>query len=334
MSNDASPALFQPIFELETGAVVGYEALTGPPRGVPRRLAPAVDEPPDASWEYKAIARALIAAGRLPTAPILHLHVSTQLLLAGLSLAGLVEASPWVLAIELSLDDPSADLTTVRRAIDAIGSDVVVAIRDAGRVTIHDLVGLQPGVIKIGHELTAGIARDPARQAMIIGLNYFALRTGATLIGAAVDSRQALESLLDLGVSFGQGSYLVAPVAPDEVPDAVARATQGRFPANRYAHSAPLVPSDDTPIDQVVNIGAGLALGLQRVGITTRGELAAAGAVETWRRLRQVAPDAASAGTLVALEAAIQGVRPSALSRHTRARLGVLAKVEPSSFAG
>jgi EAL domain-containing protein (putative c-di-GMP-specific phosphodiesterase class I) len=322
---------FQPIFDLHSGAVAGYEALLRPKNNLLRPDASLIENESASRLEYETIARALVAAARLPQAPILYMEVTTRLLLTYASFADLVRASPWVLAIGLSTKAAPADHEAVRKAIHGLGQRVVVAISNAREATIEDLIQLEPAIIRIDRYLTAGIARDPVRQSIILGLSYFAMRTGATLVANGVESRQGLERLLDAGISLGQGAYLGPARSAEAIADDEAPSQRIRFPARPSTGALPL-PMDDTPIDQVVNIGVNVAAGLQRLGITNRRELAAAGAVETWRQLRQIAPNTASPGTLVALAAAIQGVRSSALPRRERGRLGVLTKVEANAI--
>ena len=51
----------------------------------------------------------------------------------------------------------------------------------------------------------AGIAEDPARQAILLGFQSIAERIGARIIGEGLDTMEELQMLAQLGVPFGQG---------------------------------------------------------------------------------------------------------------------------------
>ena len=55
--------------------------------------------------------------------------------------------------------------------------------------------------------------RDPTRQAMVAGLTHFATRSGCEVIAEGIEEPAELETLRELGVTFGQG-YLLGRPAP------------------------------------------------------------------------------------------------------------------------
>ncbi len=81
-----------------------------------------------------------------------------------------------------------------------------------------------------------------------------------------------------------------------------------------------------TDIADVVNIGPKLASDLRRAKIDTLERLKELGALEAWRRLRQVAPQWACGHSCLALAGAVEGVRWTSLPQATRRRIVSEAK--------
>lgn len=52
---------------------------------------------------------------------------------------------------------------------------------------------------------------DPARQAMITGMAYFAESVGCALIAEGIETANELTALRLLNVQFGQGFFLARP---------------------------------------------------------------------------------------------------------------------------
>jgi hypothetical protein len=182
--------------------------------------------------------------------------------------------------------------------------------------------------VKLDGSIVRGIAANTAKQALVAGLSYFAIRTGCVLIAEGIESASAVRTLLDLGVSVGQGYYLTRPIPAFELAKGIALPVD--WPQREAAARPEGAPATDRgqPVEKALNIGSTLARGLRDAGVRTFGDLVDMGAVPAWRRLRASHPKLATASTLLALEAAIQTVRPSMLSSRERGLLGVIARVE------
>ena len=57
----------------------------------------------------------------------------------------------------------------------------------------------------------SGIDRDPARQALVAGMQHFAAATDCRLIAEGIETQREAETLQALGVALGQGFYLGRP---------------------------------------------------------------------------------------------------------------------------
>ena len=101
----------------------------------------------------------------------------------------------------------------MRARIRALGTNVRIAVDDAGAgfASMQHVVELEPQVVKLDISLVRGVDADPARQALIAGMHYFAERTHCELLAEGIETEAELEALKALGIRLGQGYLLVAP---------------------------------------------------------------------------------------------------------------------------
>ncbi len=65
--------------------------------------------------------------------------------------------------------------------------------------------------MKLDIGLIRGIDIDPARQALIAGMDYFARKRKLLLIAEGIETAAELETLRPLGIRYGQGYLLGRP---------------------------------------------------------------------------------------------------------------------------
>jgi EAL domain-containing protein (putative c-di-GMP-specific phosphodiesterase class I)/DNA-binding response OmpR family regulator len=212
-------AVFQPIVELETRAVVGYEALTRFEDGTPPdlRFAEAHGVGLGPEFELATIRAAIEAAARLPGDPFLSLNVSPDFVLASdRRFRQLLKRSTQPVVLELTEHIVIDDYRFVREALAKLGN-VGLAVDDAGAgyASLRHILELRPTYVKLDISLVRGINDDHLRQALAAGLQHFAYRTGCALIAEGVESAAEADVLQGLGIEFGQG-YLFGEPAPAE----------------------------------------------------------------------------------------------------------------------
>jgi EAL domain-containing protein (putative c-di-GMP-specific phosphodiesterase class I)/DNA-binding response OmpR family regulator len=207
--------VFQPIVDLGSREIVGYEALTRFTDGTRPDLrfteAASVGLGPD--FELAAIEAALTAASHLPGEAFLTLNVSPGLVLeSGRRLRKMIRATSRRLILELTEHVPIDDYAALREAIGKLG-DVGIAIDDAGAgyTSLRHILELRPTFAKLDISLVRGIEADELRQALTAGLDYFSLRSGFHLIAEGVESEDEATALRRLGVEFAQGYLFGRP---------------------------------------------------------------------------------------------------------------------------
>lgn len=207
-------AVFQPIVELRTGRVVGYEALTRFADNTPAkdRFAQADALGLSVELEGACLRAALAEAGVLPRRAWLSLNVSPALLLDE-RLPALVRDVDRPIVLELTEHQPVSDYGAVREALKVIGRGIRLAVDDAGAgfASLRHLAELRPAIVKLDRDLIAGVARDGARQALIAGLRHYAERSHCALVAEGIETDAERHAVEGLGVRLGQGYLFGAP---------------------------------------------------------------------------------------------------------------------------
>ncbi|MEO8229729.1 MAG: EAL domain-containing protein [Chloroflexota bacterium] len=207
--------VFQPIVELATGVVVGFEALTRFDDGTRPdvRFAEAVEVGLGSDFELATIRAALDGGARLPGDVFLSLNVSPGFVLDGdRSFRRLVKGSTRPLVLELTEHVPIDDYPLVRDALAMLG-DVGLAVDDAGAgyASLRHILELRPTYAKLDISLVHGIDGDDLRQALAAGLQYFASKVGCRLIAEGVESTGEADVLRQLGIEYAQGYLFGRP---------------------------------------------------------------------------------------------------------------------------
>lgn len=207
--------VFQPIVDFGSRRVVGYEALTRFADGTRPdvRFVEARSVGLGDAYELGAIGAALAAAQHLPGDAFVSLNLSPGLVLEGSDrLSRIIRAPGRRLVLEITEHVPIEDYAALRTAIDKL-DDIELAVDDAGAgfASFRHILELRPTFAKLDISLVRGIEMDELRQALVAGLDYFALRSGCHLIAEGVETEDEAATLERLGVEFGQGYLFGRP---------------------------------------------------------------------------------------------------------------------------
>jgi len=208
--------VFQPVVDLATDAVVGYEALTRFADGVgpDPRFREAIAIGLGQELEEVTVQAALAAADGLPKGAWLSINVSPAMIVAGRPLRSLVTGSKHSIVLEVTEHAEIPDYEAFREAVKVIGPRTRLAVDDAGAgfASLRHILELRPAFVKLDRSLVAGLEGDQARQAMIVGLTHFARSVGCGLIAEGVETRAEIAALRALEVTLGQGFILGRPL--------------------------------------------------------------------------------------------------------------------------
>lgn len=324
--------VFQPIVELESRAVVGYEGLTRFADGSrpDEVFAEAARGGLAIALEAATLEAVLDASAPLPASAWLNLNVSAELVLAGEPLASIIRRWSGQIVLELTEHVAVTDYPALRAALERLGPKVRLAVDDAGAgfASLRHILELRPDYVKLDRGIIHQIHRDAARQALVAGMVHFAAKTKAVLVAEGVEAEAEAGELRRLGVTLAQGYRLGRPALATRiaVPLAIVSRRAPHTPRGEAARQS-AAPEADDDIGHAVNIGVTLAPALREVGVATVTDLRALGAVAAWERLRQVQPRLASRATLLQLEGATRGIRVTQLSPAERARLRLFVRL-------
>ena len=215
--------VFQPIVELQTGRVAGYEALSRFPtlsRGPNDVFAQAHRCGLGSFLEAAAIATALRASGR-PADTFISLNVSPTALMSR-ELDRLLPLSLDEIVIEVTEQELAPRSELVHDALALVrsrGGRVAVDDAGAGYAGLRNLTDFSPDMIKIDQHLVHGAHRDLHKGALVESLVNYARRIGASTCAEGVEEQADLDFVRASGVDFVQGFLLARPAEPWNEPD-------------------------------------------------------------------------------------------------------------------
>lgn len=214
---------YQPILSLESGQIVGFEALA--------RVRADLDRAPGSLFrearasgvgpqiEALAIERAMdvaMAAG-LPPGTFLSVNVSPLVLDHPVLWETLRKRDMRQLIIELTEDDAVDDYRSLRRAMRrylARGARFAIDDTGAGFASMRHITELWPAFFKLDAVLTHRLGRDERRQALVRALAMLARDVGATLVVEGVERPSDLAHLARTGLPLLVQGYAIARPGP------------------------------------------------------------------------------------------------------------------------
>ena len=221
LDESAFRPVFQPIINLESGEVEGYEALTRFTDGTPPdvRFAEATRVGLGIQLEAATLRAAVAAAAPLPTGAFLNANVSPAMVAAHEPLASIVAGSSRPVVLELTEHEAITDYAAFREAVTALGADLRLAVDDAGAgfASLRHVLELRPDIVKIDRSVVQGLEADPARQALVSGFRHLADSIACQLIAEGIETRAELAALRGLGITHGQGFLLGRPAPASEL---------------------------------------------------------------------------------------------------------------------
>lgn len=228
LSGATLSVVFQPIVDLQTGAITAYEALSRFPR--------IGDLPPDlvfatahrlgigAEFELRAVATAREEASIRHLQGALAVNLSPQTLLSA-SAKDFIASDLDDVIVELTEHHAFPDLSALNEVVSTLRSNgATVAVDDAGSgySGMGMLIELRPDIIKLDRSLVAGIDHSSAQYYLAAMLVEFSTQIGSTLLAEGVEQDGELVTLVNLGIELGQGWLFARPEPhPQSLPEGV-----------------------------------------------------------------------------------------------------------------
>ncbi|HEV8611432.1 MAG TPA: EAL domain-containing protein [Thermoanaerobaculia bacterium] len=213
---------FQPLRHLSDGVVLGWEALIRGPQGSPFERPSvlfAVAQENDMEVELETLCLETIFRG-LPRgigSRRLFVNASSTLLrhpvfLDQRNLAA-INRSHQDVVIEIS-EKEVVDYSSFGDILSAVrGAGLKIAIDDAGSgySGLEAILNLRPDYIKVADSLVRRLENDPIKREIITSLAAIGRRIDATLVAEGIEREEERETLIALGVEYGQGFLLGRP---------------------------------------------------------------------------------------------------------------------------
>ncbi len=219
----AITTLFQPVVNLETRAIVGYEALSRGPAGTELENPEVLFELArdfDLVWELEAlcIQNVLPWLDDVCSRGFLFFNLESQFI-QQLQQRGTDVFDPFFrcnrqIVIEVTERSAIRDYRTFRHTLHnlkTMGFRIAIDDCGSGYATLEAVAELRPDYLKVGHSLFHGVENDPIRRRLVELVARCADTIGARTIAEAIESEEQLRVCRELGITEGQGFLLARP---------------------------------------------------------------------------------------------------------------------------
>ena len=218
IDREAFDIAFQPVLALDSGMVVGFEALArfhdSLSKSPDRWFGEALQADLSFELEMAVMGKALASLSQLPRNTYIALNVSPQTA-ASPELARLCTrhaADRIVLEItEHSSVEDYLVLGERARALRDMGVHLAIDDAGAGFASLRHVLRLEPDLIKLDKSITRNIDKRVRHQSLAAALLTFARGTSASIVAEGIETAEELATLKRLGVPYGQGYYLGRP---------------------------------------------------------------------------------------------------------------------------
>jgi diguanylate cyclase (GGDEF)-like protein len=227
-------AVFQPIIDLRSGGVLGYEGLTRPTEGAPFSNPSEMFEAADAVGHTVELDAACFdvvvatAARTIPPDKLVSVNLSPRTLEAPeFSVANLLAVlshygmDPGRVIVELTERENVMDIPTLRRnLVELRAAGIRIAADDvgAGNAGLRLLSQFRFDIVKLDLSLVQDGAQHDSSHAVLRSLRDLAGRWGAFVIAEGLETREQLKMVRGLGMSAGQGYLLGRPGTNVQLP--------------------------------------------------------------------------------------------------------------------
>lgn len=221
-------ALFQPIMDMRTGGIAGYEGLIrGPadsPLHSPYNLFGAAQRL-GLSLETEMLSRQIVLEtfAKLDLPGSLFLNVSPETLTHprfrnGRTLDFMMQVgiAPERVIIELTENQPTYDFSTMCCALlhyRSMGFKIALDDLGEGFSSLRLWSELRPDIVKIDMHFVQGVDADPVKRQFLKSIQCIAESCGTHVIAEGVECEAELREVKEIGIAYGQGYYIARPAA-------------------------------------------------------------------------------------------------------------------------
>ncbi len=228
IDNKRLSAVFQPIVDMNTASIIGYEGLIRGPADSPlhspmklfntaRKYGMVVE------LEYLARREVLQSFYNLNGAGKIFLNISPDVLMSKHSRVGEtlkyideIGLSPQQVVIELTENAPATDYQLLREATRhyrAMGFEIAIDDLGEGFSSLRMWSELRPDYVKIDQHFIHGINSDPLKRQFVHSIQEIAQKSGARIVAEGIENEEELLAIKEIGITFGQGYHITRPLS-------------------------------------------------------------------------------------------------------------------------
>lgn len=220
----ALTTVFQPIIDMKSGAIMGYEGLIRGPSNSPLHAPIALFKTAEQHGrllEIERLSRKVTIENfvKLNLVGKLFLNVSPECLIEPLFKEGetlklirQLGLNPERVIIELTEHQPMYDYPLLKEAVRhyrAMGFSIAIDDLGEGFSSLRLWSELKPDFIKVDMHFVQGINHDPVKHQFVSSIQQIAEKSGTRVIAEGIETQPELSIIKDIGIAFGQG-YLIA----------------------------------------------------------------------------------------------------------------------------
>jgi len=221
--------MFQPVFDLGSGRIHGFEALSRGPAGTEIESPEVMFELArelQLVWELEAlcIENVLPLLDEVGALGLLFFNLESQFIqqlhTRGTAILEPLLACQGNVVIEVTERSAIRDYAGFRRTLrdlKAMGFKIAIDDCGSGYATLEAVAELHPDYLKVGHSLFDGVENDPVRRSIVELVARTAEIIHATTIAEAIESETQLQVCRDIGIPKGQGFFLRRPAPWAEI---------------------------------------------------------------------------------------------------------------------
>lgn len=226
IDNKSLNAVFQPIIDLNTATVAGYEGLIRGPADSPlhspmKLFNTARKYDMVVELEYLARREVLQSFYNLNGSGKIFLNISPDVLMSKHSRVGEtlkyieeIGLSPQHVVIELTENAPSTDYRLLREATyyyREMGFEIAIDDLGEGFSSLRMWSELRPDYVKIDQHFINGINSDPLKRQFVRSIQEIAQKSGARIVAEGIENEEELIAIKEIGIAFGQGYHIARP---------------------------------------------------------------------------------------------------------------------------
>ncbi len=229
LRDEALTPLYQPIVDLQSGEILGYEGLIRGPSDSPLHVPTTlfnVARLCGETVELERLCRKVHIENfvQMGLSGKLFLNMSPDVLLmpaiesgASLLTPALAGITPENIVIELTESDSTSNYPRLREAAsDYRGFGLQIAIDDLGEgfSSLRLWSELRPEYVKIDKYFVQGIDKDAVKRQFVRSISEIALQSKSSVIAEGIETEAELQAVRSLGIQYGQGYLLARPAMP------------------------------------------------------------------------------------------------------------------------